>query len=195
MTAGQEQSGTTAKPLRADARRNRARLLEVAEEVFAERGPGASTEEVARAAGVGIATVFRHFPTKEALLEAVLVRRLERLAEEAQQLAASCPPAEAFFDFFNLVVDRSPVKNAYAAALADAGVDVHAAVSDAGRAVSAALGGLLAAAQGAGAVRTDLEVPELTAILVGTCRMLQHLDGRPDAARRARQVVLDGLRG
>lgn len=60
--------------MRADARRNRARLLEVAEAIFAARGTGASTEEVAREAKVGIATVFRHFPTKEVLLDAVLVR-------------------------------------------------------------------------------------------------------------------------
>jgi AcrR family transcriptional regulator len=64
--------------MRADARRNRERLLSAADLVFAERGPGASTEEVARRAGVGIGTVFRHFPTKESLLEAVFVDRLRR---------------------------------------------------------------------------------------------------------------------
>ena len=74
------------RTLRADARRNRARLLEVADRVFTERGVGAPTEEVARAAGVGIGTVFRHFPTKEALLEAVYVARLRRLKTDDRPL-------------------------------------------------------------------------------------------------------------
>ncbi|MFE7526577.1 TetR/AcrR family transcriptional regulator [Kitasatospora sp. NPDC057542] len=194
MTTNQTPSTAGAKPLRADARRNRARLLEVAEAVFTEQGTGASTEEIAREAKVGIATVFRHFPTKEALLEAVLVRRLERLAEEGRRLADETGPADALFAFFDLVLDQSPVKNAFAAALADAGVDIRAATSEAGRALREVLAALLEGAQQAGAVRRDLEVPELTAILVGTCRMLEHLDGHPESARRARAVVRDGLK-
>ncbi|MFJ6383790.1 TetR/AcrR family transcriptional regulator [Kitasatospora sp. NPDC092039] len=194
MTSDQTPSGGGARPLRADARRNRARLLEVAEAVFTERGTGASTEEIARAAKVGIATVFRHFPTKEALLEAVLVRRLERMAEEGRRLAEEAGPGDALFAFFDLVLDQSPAKNAFAAALADAGVDIRAATFDAGRAVREVLTALLEGAQRAGAVRRDLEVPELTAILVGTCRMLEHLDGHPEAAARARAVVRDGLK-
>jgi AcrR family transcriptional regulator len=85
-----EPSGpSAAKPLRADARRNQARVLETAEAVFAAKGTAASTEEIARQAGVGIGTVFRHFPTKEALLEAVFVGRLRRLADEVDALAAA----------------------------------------------------------------------------------------------------------
>ncbi|WP_432103553.1 TetR/AcrR family transcriptional regulator [Streptomyces sp. bgisy091] len=193
LTTNQNSLTTGAKPMRADARRNRARLLEVAEAVFTERGTGASTEEIAREAKVGIATVFRHFPTKEALLEAVLIRRLERLAEEGQRLMAETGPTHALFAFFDLILDQSPVKNAFAAALADAGVDVRAATSEAGRALREVLIALLGDAQQAGVVRRDLEVPELTAILVGTCRMLEHLDGHPDSAKRARAVVRDGL--
>ncbi|MFI0778070.1 TetR/AcrR family transcriptional regulator [Streptomyces sp. NPDC021212] len=72
------------RPQRSDARTNRERILSVAEEVFGQGGRSASTEEVARLAGVGIATVFRHFPTKAALLEAVLVQRFDRLREQAE---------------------------------------------------------------------------------------------------------------
>lgn len=194
MTTQQTPPEAGAKPLRADARRNRARLLEVAEAIFAARGTGASTEEIAREAQVGIATVFRHFPTKEVLLEAVLVRRLEWLADEGRRLAAEVGPADALFAFFDLVLDQSPVKNAFAAALMDAGVDVRAATSEAGRALGEVLTGLLDSAQRAGAVRPDLGVSELTAILVGTCRMLEYLDGHPEAATRARAVVRDGLK-
>ncbi|MCP9976669.1 TetR/AcrR family transcriptional regulator [Actinomadura madurae] len=85
-------SPPSGRPLRADAQRNRAKVLAAAEEVFAVQGTSASTEEVARKAGVGIGTVFRHFPTKESLLEAVLVALLERLAAEAEDLCAARRP-------------------------------------------------------------------------------------------------------
>src|SRR5215211_8227405 len=85
-----------AKPLRADAQRNRARILRAAEEVFAEKGAGASTEEVAARAGVAIGTIFRHFPTKDALLAAIMKRLLARLVEEAGRLSG----ADGLFTFF-----------------------------------------------------------------------------------------------
>ncbi len=119
-------TGAQERPLRADAARNRARVLDVATEVFTTRGVGVPTEEIARAAGVGVGTVFRHFPTKEALLEAVMVRRLEAIAAMTAQLAAQADPAEAFFACFRLVVEQSAGKNEFAQALAAAGVDVHA---------------------------------------------------------------------
>src|ERR1051326_117868 len=95
---------------RRDARTNRARILEVADEVFGRGGEAASTEEVARLAGVGIATVFRHFPTKAALLEAVLVARLERLRGEAEALAGAERPGPAFYDFFRYMVRDAATK-------------------------------------------------------------------------------------
>lgn len=95
------------RPLRADAARNRARLLDIATREFTTRGLAVTTEEIARAAGVGVGTLFRHFPTKEALLEAVMVCRLETVAARTTQLAAESGPADAFFDCFRLVVDQS----------------------------------------------------------------------------------------
>jgi len=182
------------KPLRADARRNRARLLDVAEEVFAAKGTSASTEEIARAAGVGIGTVFRHFPTKEALLEAVFVGRLRRLAEEADALAAGDDPGGAFYAFFSRVVDHSPTKNAFADALTEAGVDVRSAASEAGQDVLRALSVLLDRAQHAGAVRADVRAPEVIALLIGACRAAEYV-GADDALRaRTLAVFMDGLR-
>src|SRR2546421_2636581 len=102
---------------RVDARTNRARILDVAEEVFGKGGESASTEEVARLAGVGIATVFRHFPTKAALLEAVLVRRFDRLREQAETLLEATDPGRAFFDFFGHLVADAATKIAIAEAL------------------------------------------------------------------------------
>src|SRR5882762_3274914 len=99
---------TGGRAQRVDARANRGRILDVAEEVFGKGGESASTEEVALLAGVGIATVFRHFPTKAALLQAVLVRRFDRLREQAEALLDNTDPDIAFFDFFrHLVADAA----------------------------------------------------------------------------------------
>jgi AcrR family transcriptional regulator len=183
-----------ARHLRADARRNRARLLDAAEQVFAERGTGASTEEVARQAGVGIGTVFRHFPTKAALLEAVFVGRLTRLGERAAALTESEEPGPAFFTFVALVVDQAPAKNAFADALAAAGVNVQAVASGVSGEFAEAMTVLLSNAQQAGVVRPDIGVGELKAVLVGASRAVEQ--GGHDPATRARilAVMLDGLR-
>ena len=182
-----------ARPLRADARRNRERLLAVAEEVFATKGTGASTEEIARQAGVGIGTVFRHFPTKEALLAAVFLGRFERLGEQARALSAAAEPGPAFFNFFTLVVDQASVKNTFADALEQAGVDVEGVTSGVSGQLGAALGELLRRAQAAGAVRGDLGVAELKALLVGASRAVEYA-GDPDTRSRTLAVFLDGLR-
>ncbi len=178
------------RPLRADARRNRARLLEVADQVFTERGVGASTEEVARAAGVGIGTVFRHFPTKEALLAAVLAARLERLAAGAEALAADPDPGAALDQLVRLVVGHARAKNAYADAL---GGDISGVKEEVRGRLRDAVAALLERAQAAGAVRTELRPADLTALLVGASRAVENT---ADAAARERvlAVVLAGLR-
>ena len=182
------------KPLRADARRNRARLLEVAEAVFAAKGTGASTEEVAREAGVGIGTVFRHFPTKEALLEAVFYVRLRRLADDAEAGAAADDPAEAFFGFFTGFVDQVATHKALIDALVEAGVDVQDGSSGIKRDFHRALDTLLRRAQAAGAVRADVGVPEVIALLVGASRAADHVGADPTLRARTVALVLDGLR-
>jgi AcrR family transcriptional regulator len=185
---------TPARPPRADARRNRARILDAAEVVLAARGISASTEEVARAAGVGIGTVFRHFPTKEALLEVVFVGRLQRLADDATALATAADPGAAFFTFFARVVEQAAVKQAFSDALASAGIDLQTVTSAVGTELKAAIGLLLARAQQAGAVRPDVRLPDVLALLVGASRALEHAAGDRDAQARALAVILDGLR-
>jgi len=184
----------TDRPLRSDARRNRAKLLDVAERVFAEKGTSASTEEVARRAGVGIGTVFRHFPTKGDLLEAVFVARLRRLADEADRLAADADPGEAFFSFFTQMVASAPEKNALSEALTAAGVDVAETTSpikdDFRRSVST----LLERAQRAGAVRPDVGFAEVITLLVSASHAAEHPFTAPDVQARALSVLLDGLR-
>jgi AcrR family transcriptional regulator len=174
------------RPLRADALRNRLRVLEAAETVFDARGTTASTEEVARAAGVGIGTVFRHFPTKEALLEAVYVARLRKLGEEA--------PGKAFFAFFTHVVGHAATKNAFSAALLEAGVDVRATTTETGNGLKRALASLLARAQEAGAVRRDVGLPEVMTLLVAASQAAEHAVAGAGVGERALNVILDGLR-
>lgn len=185
---------STERPLRSDARRNRAKLLEVAERVFAEKGISASTEEVARRAEVGIGTVFRHFPTKNDLLEAVFVARLRRLADEAERLADADDPGEAFFTFFTQMVQSAPEKNALSEALAAAGVDVAETASPIKDAFRTAVSALLTRAQEAGAVRADIGFAEVITLLVSASHGAEHPFTAPDVRARALAVVLDGLR-
>ncbi|MFD8816146.1 TetR/AcrR family transcriptional regulator [Streptomyces sp. NPDC059627] len=180
---------TSARPLRADAQRNRARVLAAAEKVFAERGTAASTEEVARAAGVGVGTVFRHFPSKEALLQALVVERLARIAVDAREHAALPDARAAFFDFFTSVVRGSATKLELVDALAELGIHPNEAVATVAEEVTEALSALLQQAQRAEAVRTDIGVSDVIALLAGASQARRYApDDRPLA------VILDGLR-
>jgi AcrR family transcriptional regulator len=180
---------TAARPLRADAQRNRARVLAAAEQVFAQRGTGASTEEVARAAGVGVGTVFRHFPTKEALLRALVGERLRRVAANAREHAASPDAGAAFFAFFAATVRGSETKLELVDALAELGVDPDEAIAPIVEEVTEALAALLRQAQRAGAVRADVRVTDVIALLAGASQARRHApDDQPLA------VILDGLR-
>ena len=179
---------TAGRPLRADAQRNRARVLAAAERVFAERGTAATTEEVARVAGVGVGTVFRHFPSKEALLRALVVERLARIAGNAREHAASSEAGTAFFDFFAAVVRDSATKLELVAALADLGVHPNEAVAPVAEELTGAVGALLEQAQRAGAVRGDVRVEDVIALLSGASQARRYAEDRPLA------VILDGLR-
>jgi AcrR family transcriptional regulator len=181
------------RELRSDAARNRTRILDAAEQVFGERGTAASTEEVARRAGVGIGTVFRHFPTKEALLEQLLRTRLAQLAAAADALA---PDAEgqALFAFFRHLVEQASKKRAVVQALAAAGVDVTELMTGAGRELRAAVGRLLGRAQQAGLVRDDVGVAEVLGILIGMAHAAEQGAWNQRMQRRTLAVIFDGLR-
>jgi AcrR family transcriptional regulator len=183
-------SPPSGRPLRADAQRNRAKVLAAAEEVFAVQGTSASTEEVARKAGVGIGTVFRHFPTKESLLEAVLVALLERLAAEAEDLRAAGDPGAAFFGSGSRAGAQAGAKQAGTEALAEAGIDARAATGRAGPGLKAALGALLERAQEAGDVRADVGPGEVMALLAGMSYAAGRAGGRDEVLR----IAFDGLR-
>lgn len=178
-------------PLRADARRNRARILAAAAEVFDEHGTAASTEEVARRAEVAIGTVFRHFPTKKDLLAAVMKELQNRLTAEAEALAAQDEPA-ALFTFFADIVEHAAstrtVIDLLAAAGTDVGVDRQLA------ALGEALDILLVRARKARTVRSEVQLDEVIALLTAACQGALTAGWAPDLRRRTVSRLLDGLR-
>lgn len=181
-----------AKPLRADALRNRDRVLDVARTAFAAGGLSVPLDEIARRAGVGPGTLYRHFPTKEALFEAVVHDRLRRLADEGAVLRDSGDPGTAFFGFIDRLAAEAGPKRDLFDALASAGVEVGATVKAAADDLRAAIADLLDQAQHAGAVRADIGAADLMALLSG---MLFALRPRPGADRGlVFSVFREGLR-
>jgi AcrR family transcriptional regulator len=177
--------------LRADARRNRARILAAASGVFAEQGASASTEEVARRAGVAIGTVFRHFPAKDDLLRAILKDLLQRLAVQVTALSADGDPATALFEFFTSMVGQAAAKKTVIDLLAEAGTDVR--VAESAGALRDGIGTLLIRAQRAGAVRPDVQIPEVMALLISTCQGALQGAWDDELQRRALAIIFDGL--
>jgi AcrR family transcriptional regulator len=112
-----DRESTPARRPRTDAQRNRARLLKTAKAAFAEKGSGASLDEIARKAGVGIGTLYRHFPTRDALIEAVYRNETEQLAEAARRLSATSAPVEALREWMLLFVDYMATKQGMSEAL------------------------------------------------------------------------------
>jgi len=181
-------------PRRVDAQANRERILDVAEKVFGKGGEAASTEEVARLAKVGIATVFRHFPTKAALLQAVLVRRFERLHQQAQALAGAPEAGAALYHLLLLRPYRTQEEDRADHRSGASGGDSQGDAARASGELRQAVGALLRDAQRAGAVRHDVDLPEVYALLVATSRAVAR--GGLDEAAQARAVgiLVDGLK-
>jgi AcrR family transcriptional regulator len=181
-----------ARPLRADAARNRARVLEVAYETFAAEGLGVPIDEIARRAGVGAGTVYRHFPTKEDLYRAVVEDRLRRIVDDGRALLAHEGPEQALFTFLrSMVLEWGATDKGLSDALAGLGIDVKASIPEAEKEFLGVLGDLLRAAQDAGTVRRDLDVRDVKALMVGAQAMQSYNAATAD---RLTEVVLDGLR-
>jgi AcrR family transcriptional regulator len=179
-------------PPRADAQRNRERLLAAAETAFNARGAGASLDDIAKAARVGNATLYRHFPTRAKLLEAVYDQRIAELCAAAAGLGQPAAPARALQEWLRAVVahvtDRRVLADAFLAAY-EGPADIeppqlaawHNALFEAGRP-------LLAAAQDAGTARRDLDIAELLALVTSVARA-----GSPAQAERFLSVLLEGI--
>ena len=177
------------RPLRADARRNREQVLRAAREAFAESGYGVPLDEIAARAGVGPGTVYRHFPAKEALFQAVVTARIEDLLGDARARADNDDPGGAFFGFLGRVAEEAAAKRDLPDAIAVAG-SLQEALYD-------AVDVLLRRAQQAGAVRADVSTPDLIVLVKGLMASIQDPSaGAADPALRDRvfAVLADGLR-
>ncbi|MGW1179441.1 TetR/AcrR family transcriptional regulator [Kitasatospora sp. NPDC002543] len=178
---------------RADARRNRARVLAAAGEAFAERGLDVPLGEVARRAGVGAGTVYRHFPSKQALLEAVFARQLTDLVASGERRTARFAPTEAFFGFVLEVVETSHRRGPLCEVVAADASWPRPVLTAAVLRFRQVLAALLEAAQRVGGVRGDVGPDDVAALALGCVAML---DARRDgpAGRRLVRLALDGLR-
>jgi AcrR family transcriptional regulator len=181
-----------APPLRADARRNRARILAAASEVFASQGASATTEEVARRAGVAIGTVFRHFPTKDDLLAAIMKDLLEQLSADVATLARDSDPRTALFSFFTRLVAQAAAKKSVVELLSRSGIEIQAAQPL--QALRDGIDNLLTSGQRSGAIREDAQIGEVMALLASTCQGAFQAGWDDDLQRRTLTVIFDGLR-
>ncbi|MDB5398065.1 MAG: TetR/AcrR family transcriptional regulator [Rhodopila sp.] len=186
-------SAKPARRPRADSVRNRARVLEAAKLVFAAGGPAGSLEAVARQAGVGVGTLYRHFPTRQALFEAVYRHEVQQLVELAEQLGTDLPPLEALRRWMHANVEFVATKKGMSAALA---VAVHASsdltaysMDRLGRALET----LLRRAVEAGVIRDDISTEDILRTIVGLC-YTHDKPGWQGNVLRLVDVFVDGMR-
>ena len=187
------QSEKSPRKPRADAVRNRERVLEAAKVVFGAGGAEASLEAVARAAGVGIGTLYRHFPTREALFEAVYRREVQQLADLAEQLKQEAKPVDALRQWLRSNVQFVATKKGMSAALALAAYKNSELFSYSFDRLTRAVGGLLDRAIAAGEIRDDISPEDVLRALVGMCYMHDH-PGWQTSVLRLVDVFIDGLR-
>ncbi|HEX9337232.1 MAG TPA: TetR/AcrR family transcriptional regulator [Pseudonocardiaceae bacterium] len=179
----------TDPPLRADARRNRARVLAAAQEAFAAEGLSVPLDEIARRAGVGAGTVYRHFPTKETLFEAIVLHQMHDVVDQVRRRADADDPGAAFYQTMTDLVEQNSMKRDLVDALAGAGRDLTEPLSQAREQMRDALGALLRRAQEAGAVRPDVDVIDLTTLLAAI-----FLAAQERMPHKALAIIRDGLR-
>jgi AcrR family transcriptional regulator len=186
-----EEEKDARKP-RADAVRNRERVLEAAKAVFSAGGAEASLEAVARTAGVGIGTLYRHFPTREALFEAVYRREVDQLGALAEQLKQEAPPVDALRRWMRANVEFVATKKGMSTALALAAYKNSELFSYSFDRLTRAVGGLLDRAIENGQIRSDITPEDLLRALVGMCYMHDQ-PGWQKSVLRLVDVFVDGL--
>ena len=182
----------TARPLRADARRNREKVIEAARAVFAEDGLDAQMDDVARRAGVGVGTLYRHYPTKDALVQAMVADHFERMAERGRAaLEEDGDPWEAFAGFLRWCGEHQMHDRALGEVVAG---QPQATFDDAvrGCGLQACGAELLERARAAGAVRDGVTIDDVPVVMCG----LGAVRGSrgPEAGRRYLELMLDGMR-
>jgi AcrR family transcriptional regulator len=188
-----DKAGPITRPLRADARRNRDQVLAVAGEMLSVDGLSVSFDEIARRAGVGVGTVYRHFPTRNALFEAVLLGRVEEFVEQARTLAAvDAAPGEAFLGYFAHLVGEVALNQALCDAFDDTTGAVIAMPEQLRQDFIQSFDALLEHARNAGTVRLDVDIADVLDLLIGAAAAERRarLRGTPN---QLIAVVVDGL--
>jgi AcrR family transcriptional regulator len=187
------QAGATDKPLRRDAERNRQRILEAAHGVFAERGLAATLDDVAAAAGVGVGTVYRRFPNKDDLIEALFEARIAQVVEIARRAAEIADPWDAFETFLTEAATVMAADRGMKEVLLGSGGRDRVAR---GRAqIEPIAGEIIERAQAAGVLRPDIVALDMPLIQVMLSTIADTArDVRPDLWRRYLDLILDGLR-
>ncbi|MFF0632987.1 TetR/AcrR family transcriptional regulator [Nocardia sp. NPDC004151] len=185
---------TGERVLRADAQRNRVRVLDAAESVFAAYGVDVPIEEVARTAGVGVGTIYRHFPNKRDLVDAIVTERMRRLAGQARTRAAQ-PDSLALFEVADWIVAEATVKKHLGATTSTPASDKPPALQAIAADLRATLTDLLTAEQRSGTIRSDLEPPDLLMTLYGLSAAAEHYGWDETARHRAISLAFEGLRG
>jgi AcrR family transcriptional regulator len=187
------QPAAAARKPRADSARNRQLLIDAAKAGFADVGLNVSLEEIARRAGVGIGTLYRHFPNRETVVEAVYRREVEQLAEAVPQLLEASTAGDALHKWMHLFVDYIATKRLIAPSLAAATGRTSTLYATSVELITGAISRLVKRAIASGEVRKDIDPSDLLRALVGVSY------GNPDAdweasARRLIDILMDGLR-
>lgn len=162
--------------------------------MFAAEGMGVPIDEIARRAGVGPGTLYRHFPTKEALFMAVAVNRVNASIEEARRLAKTGDAGAALFDYLRGLGAQFQARRDLIEVLAPGGQSLHDAHPKLARDLNNGIGLLLSRAQSTGAVRTDVTVEDVMNLVVAVYGATTQFRRDPEAASRLLSVVFDGLR-
>lgn len=188
-----KRSQTKSRKPRTDAQRNRERILDVAKEAFSQSGVNASLDEIAKEAGVGPGTLYRHFPTREALLEAVYRTEVEKLAAAQQEFAKTLPPVEALrawmLLFIDLIATKQIIAPVFNALVGDAKKMFEASHAQTWDAIRA----LVKRAIKSGDIRKDLDPIDLLRALIGVANVSTS-PGWQQSARRLVDILIAGSR-
>lgn len=178
---------------RADAQRNRESILEVAKEAFTRSGANTSLDDIAKEAGVGAGTLYRHFPTRDALLEAVYRSEVEKLAAAERELSAKLPPIEALRAWMLLFIDYIAAKHIIAPALNTIVGGVSRLYEGSRAQVTGAIDTLVKRAIKSGDIRRDLDAFDLLRALIGVSNVASSPDWQ-QSARRLVDILITGSR-
>ncbi|MEU7182902.1 TetR/AcrR family transcriptional regulator [Streptomyces kasugaensis] len=181
--------------MRADARRNYERLLTVARTAFTEHGTDTSLEDIARRAGVGIGTLYRHFPHRTALMGAVFQGEVDALLAQARELADAPQPCAALVEWLRAIITHATTYRGLSRALMSASVDDSSGMARCSVPMREAGGALLTRAQRAGAVRPDVNIGDLMQLTNGIALAAEESPDDPELADRLLTLTLSGLKG